>query len=361
MPANLTERVLKTIRNYEMLETGDTVLVTISGGPDSVFLLLALKFLQAKLKLKKLIVCNLDHGIRGRESSEDSLFVKKLAEDLNLGFAHKKIDIPKIKRKDLSTEEIARQARYNFFKDIARSVKADAIATGHTLDDQAETILMRIIKGASLKGMVGISPVRKEGGIRVVRPLFELEKREIEKYLDERGVAYRVDSSNIEPIYFRNVVRKEILPYLEKYNPRIKRALFSLAEHLREDFEFIKEAKENSKLPGPPLTRAGAGKAQTSKQNNGILELKLKDIVIQPRALQKEILRDCLEGSGGEVKRLSFRHWKELEQLIARKPKGSSLDLPGDIRVTRTAVSLTFQKRLLRPVPLASLGYRASQ
>ena len=331
MPGNLTERVLKTIRNYEMLKSGDTVLVAVSGGPDSVFLLQALDHLKTKLKLKKLVVCNLDHGIRGKESSEDSLFVKKITEDLNLGFIHKKIDLSKKRPKKLSTEEIAREERYKFFNDAARKVKAGVVATGHTLDDQAETILMRIIKGASLKGIIGISPVREEGSLKIIRPLFELEKGEIERHLDERGLEYRVDSTNAEPIYFRNVIRRDIIPYLEKYNPRLKRALCSLAEHLREDFEFINEAK--------------SAIGHFARSRGAALEIKLKDIAIQPKALQKEIVRDTLDKSGGEVKRLNFRHWKEMEQFIKHKRKGSSIDLPGDIRVTRTASSLVFHSR----------------
>ena len=331
MPINLTERVLKTIRNYEMLKPGDTILIAVSGGPDSIFLLQALVNLKTKLKLNKLVVCNLDHGIRGKESSADSSFVKKITEDSNLGFIHKKIDLSKKRSKDLSTEEIAREERYKFFNDAAGAVKAGVIATGHTLDDQAETILMRIIKGASLKGIIGISPVRQEGSLKIIRPLFELEKAEIERYLDERGVEYRIDSTNAEPIYFRNVIRRDIIPFLEKYNPRVKRALCSLAEHLREDFEFINEAKS---AVGHFAHSAGAS-----------LEIKLKDLAIQPKALQKEIVRDALDKIGGEVKRLNFRHWKEMEQFIKHKRKGSSIDLPGDIRVTRTASSLVFRSR----------------
>jgi len=335
MKDNLVERVLRTIRNYDMFKPADTVLMAVSGGPDSVFLFLALKFLQKKLKLKKLVVCNLDHGIRGKESSADSSFVRKLAEDADTGFIHKKIDLPAGKPKDLSTEEAAREERYRFFAEAARTARADVIATGHTLDDQAETILMRIIKGSSLKGMAGVSPVRREGPVRVVRPLLELEKKEIEKYLDERGVAYRIDSSNIKPIYFRNIVRNEIIPYLEKYNPRLKRVLSSLAEHLREDFEFIREAKDGLRF-----------KVESLKFKDNCVQIKLKDIVIQPKALQKEILRDMLEKSGGQVKRLSFRHWKELEHLLTRKSTGSRVDMPGDIRITRTATSLVFSKRI---------------
>ena len=332
MKDNLIERVLRTTRNYDMFKAQDTVLVAVSGGPDSVFLLFCLKFLQPKLKLKKLVVCNLDHGIRGKESREDSSFVKKITEDSNLGFIHKKIDLSKKRSKDLSTEEIAREERYKFFNDAARAVKANVVATGHTLDDQAETILMRIIKGASLKGIIGISPVREEGSLKIIRPLFELEKTEIERHLDERGLEYRIDSTNAEPIYFRNVIRRDIIPFLEKYNPRVKRALCSLAEHLREDFEFINEAKS---AVGHFAHSAGAS-----------LEIKLKDLAIQPKALQKEIVRDALDKIGGEVKRLNFRHWKEMEQFIKHKRKGSSIDLPGDIRVTRTVAALIFKKRV---------------
>lgn len=332
MPKNLIEIVLRTIRNYGMLNPGDTALVAVSGGSDSIFLLHALNHLKNKLKLKKIVVCNLDHGIRGKESREDSLFVKTVAKSLKMEFIHKKIDLSRKSSKDLSTEEVARAERYKFFNDAALAVKADVIVTGHTLDDQAETILMRIIKGASLKGIVGISPVRKEGALKIIRPLFELEKAQIEKYLDERGIEYRVDSTNAEPIYFRNVVRKDIIPYLEKYNPRIKRALCSLAEHLREDFEFINEAKSG-------LLKNFA------RSQEGELEIRLKDLVVQPKALQKEIVRDALDRIGGEVKRLNFRHWKEMEQFIKHKRRGNSIDLPGDIRVTRTAVSLVFHSR----------------
>jgi len=331
MQGNLIERALKTIRNYEMLKAGDTVLIAVSGGPDSVFLLRALTHLKTKLKLKKLVVCNLDHGIRGKESSEDSSFVKKIAEDLSLGYIHKKIDLSKKESKRLSIEEIAREERYRFFNEAARAVKADIVATGHTLDDQAETILMRIIKGASLKGIIGISPVRQESSLKIIRPLFELEKREIEKYLDERGAEYKIDSTNAEPIYFRNVIRKDIVPFLEKYNPRLKRALCSLAEHLREDFEFINEAKSAT--------------SHFAHSTGDSLEIRLKDLAIQPKALQKEILRDALEKIGGEVKRLNFRHWKEMEQFIKHKRMGNSIDLPGDIRVSRTASNLVFRRR----------------
>jgi len=332
MPIGLIEQVLKTIRNYDMIREGEKVIVAVSGGPDSVFLLHSLGRLKKKLKIKELIVCNLDHGLRGKESEDDSDFVKGLSKDLGTGLVHKKIDKNILRSGDLSTEEAARLERYKFFKESAKKTGATVIATGHTLDDQAETVLMRLVKGSSLKGAIGIPPVRMEGSVRFIRPLLELSKDEIQKYLDGGKVAYRIDRTNFEPVYFRNVVRREVIPFLERYNPRIKRALFNFAEHLREDFEFIREARQNSRLI-----------LHDSRLKSGAVALKLKDIVIQPKALQKEILRDALEKAGGEVKKLSFRHWKELEALISRKHKGSALHLPGGIGVTRTDTLLVFR------------------
>lgn len=326
---NLIEQVLKTVRSYEMLKAHDTVLAAVSGGPDSVFLVQALGRLKNKLKLKKVAVCNLDHGLRGEESRADSAFAGKLAKEMGLEFIHKSIDLKNIRHKGISTEEAAREERYKFFEEAAARSGASVIATGHTLDDQAETILMRLIKGSALKGIVGIAPVREFGSLKVIRPLIEIEKSEIVNYLEGADIDYRIDRTNAEPVYFRNVVRSQILPFLEKYNPKLKRSLFNLAEHLREDFDFIEQAK--SKIKGG-LSSSGAMR----------VEVRLKDIAVQPRALQKEILRDLLRDAGGEVKRLSFRHWKEMESLIRDKSSGNSVDLPGGIRVTRLADKMVF-------------------
>ena len=330
MPVNSIEQVLKTIRQHEMLKAGDSVLAAVSGGPDSVFLLHALARLKNKLKLKKIAACHLDHGLRGKESRDDAIFVRHLADGLGVDCFHKKVSLKELKDKARSTEEVGREERYKFYKEAAGQAGANVIATGHTLDDQAETILMRLVKGASLKGVVGISPVRPEGPFRLIRPLVWTEKGAIRAYLDEHDMAYRIDSTNIQPVYFRNVVRAEIIPFLEKYNPRLKRVLCTFAEHLREDFEFID--KERSRLQ-PDIVRGTAGSVR----------IDLKDIVVQPRALQKEILRGALEKAGGEIKKLSFKHWKEMEHFIRYNRKGNSLDLPGGIRVSRTSTSLEFR------------------
>jgi tRNA(Ile)-lysidine synthase len=331
MAKNLIEQVLKTVRNYRMVKPGDTVLAAVSGGPDSIFLLHALLRLRNKLGINKIAACNLDHCLRGKESEDDSGFVKREAHRLGIECFSKRVDISAFKTKELSTEEAAREARYTFYAEAARKAGANVIATGHTIDDQAETVLMRIVKGASLKGLVGIAPVRDDGIIRIIRPLVELEKEELVGYLDGSDIRYRIDSSNLEDKYFRNIVRREIVPFLETYNPRLKRSLFNLAENLREDFEFIKHEKA---MIGKRIITGGRGS----------VGIRLRDIVLQPSAIQKEVLRDSLEMAGGEVKKLSFRHWKEVDTLLKSKGKGFSIDLPGSIRVTRTASELVFKK-----------------
>jgi tRNA(Ile)-lysidine synthase len=331
MKSNLAERILKTIRNYDMVRPGDTILAAVSGGPDSIFLLHILVNLKRKLKLKGIIVANLDHGLRAKESRDDSRFVKEYSAKLGLKFMHKKVNLKSSKSNGLSTEERARLAGYKFFNEAAKASGANVIAMGHTLDDQAETVVMRLIKGASLKGMAGVSPTRYEGKFKVIRPLIELEKSEILSYLDNHKIGYRIDSSNAELVYFRNIVRHEIMPFLAKYNPKLKRVLFNLSEHLREDFEFISREKERVQK-------------EIVRSNAHSVEISLKDIVVQPTAIQKEILRDSLEKCGGEVKKLSFRHWKEVESLLKYGRKGNSVDLPGSIRAHRTSSLLVFSR-----------------
>jgi len=314
-----------------MTSPGDAVLVAVSGGPDSVFLVHALNYLKDKLGIA-LSVCTLDHGLRGYESEKDTRFVEALSTTMGLRCIRKKIDLRESKNKGLSTEEAGRAERYAFFRDSAIAVGANVIATGHTIDDQAETVLMRLIKGSSLKGACGIPPAREDArGLKIIRPLIELEKKEIVDYLEENGIDFRVDATNFTRVYFRNVVRHEILPFLERFNPRIKKALSNFAGHLREDSAFINEEK----------AKRAAGAILKTRDR---VSLNLKDIVVQPKALMKEIVRDSLEAANADIKKLSYKHWKEIDNFVRNKRNGSSLDLPGGIRLTRRKKVLEFFK-----------------
>jgi len=321
----LRERIRETIERYGMLGARDKVLVAVSGGPDSVFLLHILNSLRKTMNFR-LFVGHLDHGIRARESSKDARFVKGLAKSAGLEMVGEKLKSGSGENKTVSLEERLREKRYDFFKRGARLTGCNIVATAHTLDDQAETVLMRIIKGSSLKGVCGIHPFRREGSVRFVRPLIGIEKSEILRFLKENQISFRIDRTNYEERFLRNRIRNKVLPYLSKINPRIKRSLFNLAESLREDYEFIEAEKK---------IRKGLVKKKKSMQY-----FMLRDIMLQPSALRKEMIRDVLEKSGANIKKLTFRHWGDIDYLMRRKAAGKSIDLPGKIRVRRSHESI---------------------
>jgi tRNA(Ile)-lysidine synthase len=324
----ITRKILATIDHYGMLEKGDRVLVAVSGGPDSVCLVHALKALEDKLGIR-LFIAHLDHSVRGKESERDARFVKNLAGEMGIKLVSKKLSSKKTKSK-LSPEERLREKRYAFFKEASTKAGARIVATAHTLDDQAETVMMRVIKGASLKGVVGIHPVRREGRIKFIRPLIEVEKKEAIKYLKKAGLSFRVDRTNLEDKFLRNRVRNKILPYLARVNPRLKRSLFNLSEHLREDYEFIEEEKKKRR--------------NLIKSKALFKYIELCDIILQPRALRKEIIREALKSAGGNIKKLTYRHWRDIDNFVKTKETGKIIDLPGRVRIKKTRDRLLFIK-----------------
>lgn len=322
--------IVDTINQYCMLARNERVLVGVSGGPDSVFLAHFLNREKERLGTR-LYIAHLDHSIRGRESIADAEFVKRLAASLGLKFLHAKLKKKEIAAKSkLSLEERLREKRYAFFRKAAAENGCRTVATAHTLDDQAETVLMRIIKGASLKGVVGIHPVRFEKKVRFIRPLIGVEKKDILEYLRNYNIRFRVDLTNLSDDFLRNRIRNRVLPYLGRINPKIKRSLSNLAESLREDFEFIEEEKRRQKgiIKGrkPPC------------------HIEIADLIRQPKPIRKEIARDALRSAGANIKKLTFRHWKEIDLFIREKAVNKSLDFPGGVRMRKTQRRLIFEK-----------------
>jgi tRNA(Ile)-lysidine synthase len=261
----------------------------------------------------------------------DSRFVKDLSRALGLKCAYKKLALNKKDlSRGLSIEELLREKRYRFFKAASKAYKANILATGHTMDDQAETVLMRVIKGATIKGLVGIQPKRREGSIAVIRPLIDIEKQQILLSLKKNRISYRCDHTNNNEKFFRNTVRLKVMPYLLKYNPKLKRSLCLMSESLREDHAFIEEEKRRREL---------------IKKNGKYVSIKLKDIVVQPKTLQREILRDAMIKSGGSVKKLTYRHWKDMDDFLKFKRKGQSIDLPGGIILKRSDDAISLRAR----------------
>src|SRR5665648_238414 len=215
----LEEKILQTIKKFDMLSFNDRVLIGISGGPDSVTLLQVLLSLKKRYNLS-FFIAHLDHMLRGEESDEDANFVKNLAQESGLPCEVKSCNLTEIVQKEhLSIEEAARKCRYKFYSETAKKFEVNKIALGHNADDQVETVMMRFLRGSGLEGLMGIPPVRG----KIIRPLIECSREEIEEYCKENKIEYRVDSSNKEIVYFRNKIRLELFPLLsEGYNKTIK-------------------------------------------------------------------------------------------------------------------------------------------
>ncbi len=207
----LSEKVMEYIKEHSMLAKGDKVIVAFSGGPDSTCLLHILNEHKDELGIT-LFGAHLNHCLRGIESDMDEEYAKKTCENMNIDFYSRKIDVNIIaQQNNLSCEMAGRKARYDFFEELMIKLNASKIALAHNANDQAETILMRIMRGTGMEGLIGIRPIRDK---IYVRPVLNLSRLEIEKYCEKNSINPRIDKSNLETIYARNKVRLDLIPYI---------------------------------------------------------------------------------------------------------------------------------------------------
>ena len=235
----LYKKVMSYIRDNNLIRSGDKILVALSGGPDSVCLLNILYNLKDKLDIE-IGSAHLNHMLRDKDAFEDEEYVKDLCENLNIPCFVKRVDINKYsKEKKMSSEMAGRDSRYNFFEEVIKKHGYNKIAVAHNENDQAETVIMRMMRGTGLEGLTGIKSKRKDG---IIRPILCLKRNEIEDYCKENNLNPRIDKSNHERIYSRNRVRLDILPYMkEHFNDDIVETLNRMVLLLQKDNEFIEE------------------------------------------------------------------------------------------------------------------------
>jgi tRNA(Ile)-lysidine synthase len=236
------EEVLHYIGERKLLKPGDRVAVAVSGGADSVALLRVLLDLQVELGIV-IVVAHFNHQLRGDESDADEHFVGELAQQHDLQFFAGRADVRlHSKAKKLSLEHAARELRYRWLGDLADQQGLNAIATGHTLDDQVETVLMKFLRGTGTRGLAGIRPIMMLDDVPVVRPMLEITRSEIEQYLQSADQAWREDHTNRDTKLTRNRIRHELLPLLERdYNPNIRRVLSETAEIALSEEDYWRE------------------------------------------------------------------------------------------------------------------------
>ncbi|NWF52808.1 MAG: tRNA lysidine(34) synthetase TilS [Nitrospirae bacterium] len=328
-------KVKKTLNKHSMLIGGERVLVALSGGPDSVFLLHTLNNFKKELKLS-LHAIYIDHGLRPNETPIEIEFCKKLCESLNLPFIAKSIDVKSFaKEKSMNMQEAARELRYMALEETAFEIKADKIALGHTADDQAETLLMRLLRGAGPLGLSGIPPVRG----MIIRPLIEVEREEINGYLQRESIDHIVDSSNLKREYIRNKIRLSLIPIMKEINPNIIGTLSLTTSIFREEerhFEVI-VAKTLMRL--------------VSRKSDSCIELFLSPLEVMDKVILRRVLRKAIEETKG-LRGISFFHIEDIIDLIRYGRTGGRLYLPKGVRVIKDYSTLIFTAE--PPVKLSS-------
>ena len=227
----MNNKVLKTVKKYNMLSKGDRVLISVSGGADSIALLEFFVSVKEKYDLD-ICVAHIEHGIRGEDSVNDAKFVENYCKKLGVNFYLKTIDAPNLAKKaKMGVEEYSRMARYDFFN----TIECDKIATAHNLTDNIETLLFRLARGTGLKGACSIPAVRG----KIIRPFIEVSSGEIRKWCNDNNIPYRVDCTNSDSAYSRNLIRLEILPLFEKLNANYQDNIENFISDVNEDYAFI--------------------------------------------------------------------------------------------------------------------------
>lgn len=312
------------------------VVVAVSGGADSVSLLLGLDELIKANKLRlKIVVAHLDHALR-KDSRADARWVAALGKRRDYEVVSRRVDVGKqVRRSGDNLEQTARRARYSFLAEVARDRRAAIVVTAHTMDDQAETIVLNLLRGSGTDGLGGIESVRpivERSRILLARPLVSWARRkDSESYCNDRGVAFRADEMNVNEQFARVRVRLRLLPLMESFNPKITEGLARTAELLREDSEALAGAAK-------VLIELANGKRKKGGKKSGrkgSLSLSLDLLAQAQPALRRRALRQWIRQCRGDLRRLERVHILAVESLLFGNRGGRTIELPGGAKIAR--------------------------
>lgn len=312
-------RFLETIEKHDLIKKGENIVVGVSGGPDSICLLHLLWSIREEYSLG-IYVVHLDHRYRGKESQADAEYVREFCRKLNIESHIFSINVNEYKaEKGITFEEAGRELRYKLFYEIAQRTESTKIAVAQNSNDQAETVLMRMMRGSGLEGLTAIDYIRDN---MIIRPLLDINRREIENYCTEFSLNPRIDKTNLEAIYTRNKIRLELIPYIQKnFNPNIIETLCRGANILRQDNEYLEEATkkalENIEIEG-------------SKSKVRIDLKKYNELHL---ALKKRIIRVAIEKIKGDLKNITLTHIDNAIAIIKEEKVGTKINLPAQILI----------------------------
>lgn len=334
----LSNQIKRTIDRFHLLEKGDRVIVGVSGGVDSMVLLHLLNAHREVFDLS-LIIAYVHHGFRPEESMREAELVQKESAQLGFPFEYGQFNVKEFQKlRGLSPQDAARRVRFHFFNDLLRKHHAQKIALGHNADDQVETVLLRLLRGSGLEGLKGILPIR-EG--RIIRPLLEVWKKDIEYYAAERGIPFLLDSSNQEGHYLRNKIRLSLIPLIEKeYQANFKEVVLRTSALLREENDFLEKATLKTYK-------------EIIKEERGILSFKLLEYQSLQQTLQWRLIKKMLEEIFPKETVLEERGW-DIHQIYKKLQTGSPsflMELPYRVWMKKQYDTVSFGKGRVEPIP----------
>ena len=310
------EKVLSTINKHNLIDDGDKVVLGLSGGPDSVCLLHILYRLKEKMNIE-VYAAHLNHQIRGIEAQQDALYISQICEDLGITSFVKSVNVPQYcKENGLSLEEGARKLRYEMFEEIKEKTKSNKIAIGHNLNDQAETVLMRIMRGTGLQGLKGIAYIRDN---EIIRPILDIERSEIEQYCEKYELNPRIDKTNLESIYTRNKIRLELIPYMkDNFNPNIIETIVRMTSSLKSDGDYI-ELEANKMFKEVSILKEDS------------VEINLNKYATLHNAIKVRVLRSGIKHILGDTNFVDQKHIDDVMELECESKINKMLTLPRGI------------------------------
>lgn len=329
---SFVDSVKATIQKHHMIKSGDTVVVGVSGGADSLCLLHVLKSLSKLLDIK-LFAVHLNHMFRGIDADKDAEFVEQICKDWEIPYRIVTFDVSAYaKEQGLSSEEAGREIRYKLFRESKDQLNANKIAVAQNSNDQVETILMRLLRGTGLEGLKGIDAVRGD----IIRPLLYCDRLSIEEYCKQNKLEPRVDKTNLQPIYLRNKIRLELLPYLkESFNPNLNDAMIRLAQVAREENEYLEQQSE------------ALLKNIACLQDNSI-RIDTEKLMQLHSAMQKRLLRKAVEKLATTLNGFEYKHFQGILELLD-KNTGAAIELPKGLKAYISYENLIICKKIEMP------------
>ena len=330
----MLDKVKRTIKKHNMISNGDSIVVGFSGGPDSLCLLHILLKLREEYNLS-ICAAHINHLIRGEEAKRDEDFARKFCETNNIKFFLKREDVNSLAKKmKMSSEEAGRKVRYEFFNEVSSKVSGNKIALAHNLNDNGETIIMRILRGTSLSGLSGIAPKRDT----IIRPLIDCSRKEIENYCTENNLNPVIDSTNLEEVYTRNKIRLNIIPYIENnFNKNILKNLHYNSNIVRDEENLINFYSEKEVL--------------NITVENGYNIERFNNLHI---AMKRRVLRNIIKEKIGNLNGIEYKHIESIINFLKSPKSGKKIDIKKGLVLTIDYdvfnISLNTESKILKDI-----------